>query len=503
MPLLLLLLLTACAPQGTDAPVTAPEFPSPDSWSLAGPGGPSAELSADQLWTPCAALTGGPEDHDHHNLVVMRDGWLVMPWSPEGGGGGVSFFDVSDPCDPIKVGEGLAPEMRESHTLAFGEVDGRSYLAVDSMREGADGNEGGIGIWDVTDPTAPEWVSYLAIPGFDYPDAYLFVTLSTFWQGDVLYVSSAFLGVVMVDVSDPLDPQIIDSFRLTPNMLIGSFHAYGNRALAAYAGGSRTVLLDIGDPLAPAPLPFGDFDVQDADGIEVSYYFSNLAGRYALFARNHNGGGPIVYDLDTPGTPRFVGDHFTAEGDGGYVFGHGDRLFFGDSNFGTLYDFSDPAAMVDLGTFELQGDLDTVTPLGNVAVVSVDDDAVEGLSSVVVPWQGSPDRDPPEAGLTSPADRETFVPLTGRVGLVFDEMIEAKSVHAGSVRVWSADGVAVPGRFNVQETIVNFTPDEPLAEGMTYFVDVPSGGVADISGNPVEVELRFSFSTGAELEARP
>lgn len=502
MRLLPILLLAACTAEGFE-PLQAPDFPEPDAWSIAGPGGPSTELSADQLFAPCATLSGSADDQDHHNLVVIRDGWLFMPWSPEDGGGGLSVFDVSDPCAPVKVGDGLAPEMRESHTLAFGEVGGRSYLAVDSMRVQGENTEGGIGIWDVTDPTAPQWVSFLALPGFDYPDAYLFVSLSTFWQGDVLYVSSAFLGVVMVDVSDPLAPAILDTFRLTPNMLIGSFHVFGNRALAAYAGGSRTVLLDLGDPLAPAPVPFGDFNVQDGDGVEVSYYFSNLAGRYALFARNHNGGGPIVYDLDSPGTPRFVGDHFTPEGDGGYVFGHGDRLFFGDSNFGTLYDFSDPAAMVDLGTFELQGDLDTVTPVGNVAVVSVDDGALPGEASVVVPWQASPDDDPPAVGLTSPADGEVFVPITGRIGLLFDEMIEAKSVHPGSVRVWTSEGESVPGRFHVQEAIVNFTPDEPLAGNTTHFVDVPAGGVADISGNPVAADFVFSFSTGADRLPRP
>jgi hypothetical protein len=35
----------------------------------------------------------------------------------------------------------------------------------------------------------------------------------------------------------------------------------------------------------------------------------------------------------------------------------------------------------------LAGDLDTVTPIGNVAVLSVDDKADKDRGSIVVPWQ--------------------------------------------------------------------------------------------------------------------
>ena len=52
-------------------------------------------------------------------LVIPYRGLLVMPWAPEWGQGGLSLFDVSDPCDPQKVGEGFHERMRESHAVGF------------------------------------------------------------------------------------------------------------------------------------------------------------------------------------------------------------------------------------------------------------------------------------------------------------------------------------------------------------------------------------------------
>jgi hypothetical protein len=53
--------------------------------------------------------------------------------------------------------------------------------------------------------------------------------------------------------------------------------------------------------------------------------------------------------------------------------------------------------------------------------------------------------------------------------------------------------------FNVQESIVNFTPDEPLAPDSTYIVGVMAGGVTDVSGNAVAEDLVWRFSTGSEV----
>jgi hypothetical protein len=177
-------------------------------------------------------------------------------------------------------------------------------------------------------------------------------------------------------------------------------------------------------------------------------------------------------------------------------------LFQGESNFGSRYDFADPSAPVELTRIDIDGDFDTLTPIGNVAVASVDSGAAAGLSTVVFPWAAEPDRRGPTAELVNPADGTVWVPVTGRIGLSFDELVEPRSVHAGSFRVWDEAGRAVPGRFYTQEHIVNFVPDA-LEADTSYFVEVPAGGIADVSGNPTSAAMRFRFSTGAEVMERP
>lgn len=490
------LLLIACAEP--PAPAVEPDpFPAPADYVLAGPGGPAVAFEAGALDQPCAALTGGPEDAEHHNLVGMYDGWLVLPWAPEDGGGGVSVFEFSDPCAPVKVGEGYSALMRESHTLAIAEVGGRTILAVDAHH---DGDRGGIGFWDLTDPTAPVWLSDLELPGYHYPDAYFRVALSTFWQGDVLYVSAGFLGVFAVDVSDPAAPTIVSQWAETAFMA-GSFHVIGNLALASSAGLTRTMIWDIGDPSNWQLL--ADWEPEDEEGRARPYYFANVGGRYAFFARKTEGGGPMVYDITDPSAPLRVGAAFSPDGDGGYVARHHDVLFQGESNFGARYDFSDPAAPTELARIDMRGDFDTLTPIGNVAVASVDEGGDPGLATQVFPWQAEPDERGPTAELTNPAAGATWVPVTGRIGLSFDEQVEPRSAHAGSFRVWSADGAAVPGRFYGQETLVNFVPDAPFEPDTTYVVEVPAGGIADVSGNPTEATMRFAFATGATVAEIP
>lgn len=482
---------------GDVPPLVFAEQPAPADWTIAGPGGPVSSFSSAELGVPCAYIGGGEGSAEHHNLVVMHDGYLLFPWAPEDGGGGISFFDFQDPCDPQKIGEVWADGMRETHTLATGIVDGREYLAVDYH---VDGDAGGVGFFDITDPEAPVWVSELELPDYSYPDAYFRVSLSATWIGDRLYMPAGLLGVFSIDVSDPLSPQLIGTVA-EPGHVVGTFHVVGHLGMSSSAGLARVLTYDIGDPddwetLSDQQLSTPDDDIEN-------FYFSNVGGEYALFARKDNGGGPVVYDLSDRSGPTFAGTLEVPDGDGGYIFRHGDLLFQGESDFGAVYDFPSPDAITERMRFQLDGDLDTVTPIGNVAVVSVDSGAVSGQATGIFPWDEQPDTDPPEVRLTVPADGEAWAPLSGTIGISLDEMIEPRSVHAGSFRVWDADGAAVPGRFYVMEAVANFVPDSPLAEDTTHYVEIPAGGIADTSGNPTESTLRFSFSTGAEATPWP
>ncbi len=498
--------LLGCPTEGL-GPVPEPAPPpaplAPDAWGgTTGPGGPARAFSAGELWQGCAFLDGGPDDSDHHNLVVPWDGYLLMPWAPEYSHGGLSFFDISDPCAPIKVGQGTSDTMRETHAVGFASVNGRDYAAV-NYHGGIDFEQelivGGIQIWDITDVTAPTHLVDLDLPGYLYPDSYQRVTLSLFWQHPYIYASGADNGVHIIDASDPEDPVFVRLYTFDPVLRLGSFHVMGNVAMAAGAEGSRTLLMDVSDPLDPQPLPGGEFTVTSDAGDPTEYYFSNIGGSWGLFARKEGGGGPIVYDISDPGRPTRLGD-FQSGGNGGYVFRQHDTVFVGESSFAAVYDFSDPSAPVQLGTADLVGDLDTATPLGNVMALAVDDDAVPGQATMLVPWSTEPDARGPAVEMSFPRPGDTFAPRSSRVGLVFDEMVEPRSVFAGSVRVTDAAGWPVAGFWGAQESIVNFTPRDGLEADTTYVVTVPAGGVTDFGGNPTEAEWTMRFSTGAAVQ---
>jgi hypothetical protein len=492
MPVLALLL--GCTPDDPPGPRVDP-FPAPDDFaSPAGPGAPSRTFSDEELFVPCAALLGDERDHLHHNLAVVHDGWLVHPWAPEDGGGGVSFWDVSEPCAPSLVGQAYAEGMRETHALAFGEAGGREYLAVDYL--GDSPSVGGVGFFDITDPAAPTWVSSLATPSFYYPDSYLRVTFSNFWQGDLLFVAAAFNGLHVVDVADPAAPALLSTYDFSPVHLVGHVVVVGNLGIVFSASTPQTVLVDLSDPLDPQPIAGGTFDTTDEDGVRRKYYFASLSGKYGLFARNDRGGGPIVYDLSDPEHPTRVSAAFAEGADGGYVYRNKGHLFQGESNWGTVLDFADPSAPFELQRVTQQGDLDTISPIGNVMVVSVDDDAAPGLASLIVPWAREPDREGPAVELVSPADGAVDRARTSRIGLSFDEWIERASVFEGSFRVADAAGNPIPGVFNVQENVVNFTPDALFEPGERVTVEVPAGGITDVSGNPTTSPFSFSFEVG-------
>ena len=76
------------APDGGESPAPT-MYPEPGGWGpTTGFGAPNLGFADDELFQNCAFLDGGIEDVlDHHNLVTMYDGYLLMPWSPETGTG--------------------------------------------------------------------------------------------------------------------------------------------------------------------------------------------------------------------------------------------------------------------------------------------------------------------------------------------------------------------------------------------------------------------------------
>lgn len=484
---------------GVDRCLPPGAYPAPDAFEPnRGPGGPKSAFDSTQLYTNCAYLSGGPKDADHHNLLTMYDGYLLMPWAPEFGNvGGFTLWEIDDPCAPRLAGAGFSERMRETHSIGFSSLGGR-WAVVDGMHSLLTKGAGGIQFWDLADSLAPAAVGELNFEEFLYPDAYARVTLSTFWQVPYVFVGGADNGIYVVDATDPLNPVLVTRYVPDPIMRVGQVQAIGDLLIATVAEGARTLLLDVSDPAHPQPLPNGDFNVVTALGEPRDSYFSNFEGGYIYYANKDSGGGLLVMDIRDPARPRYAGE-LLSEGNGGYVFLHEGFAFEGESSFATIYDVRDPAQITEVARLDLTGDLDTMTPVGNVAVLSVDDEADEERASAIAPWREAPDSTPPRVTWSWPLEGAQNLPLTSRLGVTFSEFVDVKSVWEGSVRLYEAgtdpDATRVPGVASAQEVIVNFSPFCLLRPGTEYVLEIPAGGVRDVSGNAIAEPFTLRFRT--------
>jgi hypothetical protein len=481
---------------GAPPPPSDAGLPEPGAYPpLHGPGGPTRAFPADRLNTVCAHLDGGPTDRDHHNALLMYDGYLVMPWAHESGGGGVSVWDFSDACNPVAVGTTTDARMRESHTAGFSPVGGR-WMVTASLS--------GIEFWDVSDMRAVRMVREMVLPGVVYPDSYRRVVLSTFWQAPYVYVGAADNGLFIVDATDPRNPVLVNQYVPEPQMSVGGVFATGNQLVMISSEGSRTTILDVADPAHPRPIPGGSFIIRDAPEGAANRqvraaYAGHVNGNRVFYARHVLGGGLISYDITDPSAPRFLASYLhPGRANGGYVFLKEDVAFVGLSNLGMAFDVSNRTALTPTTTFAYTGDLDTISPIGNAVVISVDDDSVDGEASGVLPFRADPDRSGPLVNMVVPRDNAADQSLSSRVGVTFNEFVELGTVWRGSFVVREVGTTApVEGHYSGQEGLVNFWPARPLRPNTTYEVLVPAGGVRDYAGNPVSTAFRSTFRTVA------
>lgn len=461
-----------------------------------GPGGPQKTFTKDELYQNCSYLVGGEKDVDHHNILLMFDGYLLMPWAPESGGGGLAFYDIKDPCAPKRVGTAYSQMMRESHSVGIANMGDRWYAVVDGIQSIS---KGGVQFWDITDVTKPKVVADVGVPGFFYPDAYKRVVLSVFWQGRYVYAAGSQNGIFIIDALDPNEPKVVGKYQFTPVMDAGQVQVIGNLMVVITAEQARTVLLDVSDPTKPKPRPNGDFLIKDGEGNQREAYFGTTTNGYIFYARKEKGGGVIVYDIRDPSKPVFAGDK-RSDDNGGYVYIKDNFAFTGESNAGYIYDISDLTNISVVAKLQLTGDLDTVTPIGNMVAISVDDKAEKGKGTALAPYAMEPDRKAPVVTWTFPKDKATNLATTSRIGLTFNEFIDPKSAWESSVRVYTKDEprTIIKGWVNVQESIVNFSPKEPLAPNTTYILELPAGGIKDYNGNAIEKDFQMTFTTGAK-----
>ncbi|MEC7984921.1 MAG: Ig-like domain-containing protein [Myxococcota bacterium] len=492
--MLYLSLFISCSDKQTDsAEEPAYTYPSPmEMLPLRGSEGPQVAFDEEDLWQNCAPLYGGEDDGLHHNLIIPYRGHLVMPWVPEWGRGGLSFFDMSDPCNPQKEGEGFHERMRESHAIGFMHLpDGDPHAGEYAVTTGVLG----IQFWDIADLSNIEMINYMEIEGVFYPDSYTRVVLSLFWQYPYVYIAAADNGIYIVDATNPRETELVNQYVFDPPLRTAGVFALGNTLFVSSAEGMEAALLDISNPTEPQALGGGRFNSLDADGEPRESYHANLAGSYALFAQKEGGGGVMIHDISDPNQPTHVSSVHSPGGNSGYVFYDEGYLFLGDSHWAKVYDARDIHNIQEIGTGYLAGDLDTITPYGNVAILSVDDDAEDEIASVVMPWHTDIDLTGPLALFINPPDGSENVPTSSRIGIGFNEMVEPTSIFPGSVQLIAEDGTHVEGWAGAQENTAFFTPKQPLQPGTSYTFQVLAGGARDVNNNSIEETVTSTFRT--------
>jgi YVTN family beta-propeller protein len=449
-----------------------------------GPGIPAITYSQAELFTVIGTIGSGS-----HGRVMMLDGYLGTLRS----GGGLRLYDISNPALPVQHsysgGMGLSEPHAWAVTSAFG---GRHVVVVRGSGLGGTG----FGIWDYGNSAQPQLLANYTVPGVS--GGY---TTGLFWlftQGNVIYCPAGSLGLIIVDASQPTAPVVAAQI---PKSALGGFntvlaYAIGNTLLLANSdGGSGFALLDISDPFAPVlihsdPNTSIPYSAQVNGGKLFVAAVSNCIG-----CSGGNNGSFHAYDISTTAfTPSLTvglpsrGGSVTMQDKFAHIAASSTYLklaVFG-SNVTVMGQTTNPTS---------GGDIDWVTPIGNL--VALGDD--QGGATKLVPHQRAPDVLGPTVTMVVPAANATQQALTSRVGVTMSDMIAFDSLTTATFAVRPVGGIAIAGSFSHQMGVVNFSPDAPLLANTTYEVEIVAGGVRDWAGNPTALPFTSWFATGSAL----
>ena len=369
---------------------------------------------------------------------------------------------------------------------------------------------------DYTDPTNPSvvgrvdsllpchlWRENGSHAGWGYPTAIA-------WQAPYLYSSMRNTGIDIIDVHDIENPVHVKRFANDGDKYRpGSIHAVGNLLIVAAYNWNGMGIWDISDPVNPVQLTWeGEGWKSPAHGWQV---FVNGNKLY------RSGEVVYVWDMSDPADLKHITTYeinaecTTEEGhcSSGGVEIQDNYLFLGGSHHGIykwnleteeLVGYSGPFHKPDKQEKHDYYDLDYPNVIGNY-VMGCSEDHFQG--AFIIPHQAEADNTPPKVNMVIPKDNAANQAVTSRVGITLTDAVNPASVTASSFVVKESGGSAVPGKYSMYKSIVNFSPDEPLEVGTTYEVLVPAGGITDYMGNAITEPFNSRFSTGSEVAVAP
>jgi hypothetical protein len=249
-----------------------------DSW-IVDVTDPSEPYEVDRFLGPIGPVVGN----------YMYAGWRRCKEPPSdfcvaGFTGGLEIRDVSDPVDPVVVGE----LKYENHGLDLVYVAGNHAYAIDHANN--------LRVIDVSDPARPMEVGYL-----EMPDS-LNVVNDLLVAGSYAYVTAGARGIYIIDVSDPTTPEAVTTYDMT-----NARHIY---IIGPYAY------------------------VSDPRQEDEAWVTGNIR----------------ILDVSDPNVPREVGSYSVSEWPGTFVV-EGNRLYALSDDTLRVLDSSDPPFPVELGTY--------------------------------------------------------------------------------------------------------------------------------------------------------
>lgn len=318
----LILLIAACASER--APLLAPAAhggSTSDALGLVG------HLSAEALGIPFGEnVTDVWAYGNYAYLGTFDDVACSLDWT------GVHIVDISDPQDPspagfvaappgtrnndVKVAHLETPSFRGEILVASNEPCGSPFLPrVEARGVGDPVGEGGVAIWDVTDPTKPRSLARNFLP-FGVHNSFI-------WQqGEDAYM-------IVVDDVNVQDVHIVDLTKpQSPKEIAVTGQLDWPDDIAAEFGGEAAVFLH-------------DVWVQENDGQVIAYLAYWDAGLVMLDVTDPSD--PVFLGDSTYGVPDPLSGEFPAgTGHVAVPSADGTRVLFGDEDFsaGALASFT-------------------------------------------------------------------------------------------------------------------------------------------------------------------
>lgn len=409
---------------------------------------------------------------------------------------GTQIWDLRNPLTPVLVNE--IPFNRNVHTL---NIMGDYLFNYGNVLDFSDPKNVKVVVDNWWLPWGSPWQH------LQYPYMY-----SAYNYGD--------WGVALADYRDLANPKKVKMLELNQQLgfTAGALHVIGNLMIVTsgdeHAGVSTW---DIGDPLNPKLMD----SRKDGRKMYFSYVYGSklitagpvFDGEYSIFDFSD------PYDIKLEWEGRLPGGRDYVTFQNGFMFSgtHKEvrdsatqKPFLGKVTEGIRLR-EDWVPRQDRGNW-IKVDMKTMKtvfvgegrfnpyaqPIGNLVWIGFQGVAKDGRASLSA-HQAEPDGFGPSLLYVNPQDKALRQPLTSRVGLVFDEDLDHRTLTADNITVRPVGGAALDGWYSLLTTMVNFAPKEPLKPNTTYEIVIRPGGVQDWSGNRTDRIFYSRFSTGADL----